>query len=130
LIGASHLRRQLIANAMVACALLFCSALFLDPPGAAGFWPACPIHQLFGIDCPGCGATRALGSLMHGHLREALRFNALFVLLLPFASTGAALCYRRALEPGSFRWPNPPRFATYAACAIALVFTVARNLPH
>jgi len=123
-------RRRCFANAIVGVVLLVCAAAYFFPPGTARFWPQCPIHQLFGIDCPGCGATRALAALLHGHLRDALRFNALFVLLLPFAIAGAALSYRRALEHGSFRWPNPPRFATYATCGIALIFTVARNLPH
>ena len=92
------------------------------------FYPICPIHQLFGIECPGCGATRALAALLHGHLLEALRLNALFVLLLPAVLAGVAESYRRALRPGAFRWPQPPAPALYATLGAAVVFTIARNV--
>jgi hypothetical protein len=128
LIRESHQRRKLIANALVVGILLICAALLLDPPGLASFWPACPIHQFLGIECPGCGATRALAALLHGHLREALRLNALFTLLLPIAIAGAVQSYRRAIRPGSFRWPQPSDAAIYSAVAVSLVFTIARNV--
>jgi Protein of unknown function (DUF2752) len=128
LIFESHRRRRFIANALVTLPLLLGVALFLDPPGQANFWPPCPIHQLFGIDCPGCGATRALAALLHGHLREALRLNTLFVLLLPFGTAGAIKMYRSALMPGSFRWPQTSNFAIYWTVALTALFTVARNV--
>jgi Protein of unknown function (DUF2752) len=123
-------RRRLLAGALLASVLLACAALLIYPPAQSSFYPACPIQQYLGIDCPGCGATRTLAALLHGHLREALRLNALFVLLLPFALTGAAESLRRALRPGRFRWPRPPAPAIYATLAAAVIFTVARNLGH
>lgn len=34
------------------------------------------IHKnLLHFDCPGCGMTRALFSLLHGHFRQAILFN-------------------------------------------------------
>jgi hypothetical protein len=121
-------RRRLTANALAAFALLLCAVLLAYPPAQSSLYPACPIHHLFGIDCPGCGATRALAALLHGRLAEALRLNALFVLLLPFALAGAIETYRRATRPGKFSWPNPPAFAVYATLAATVVFTFSRNL--
>lgn len=43
----------------------------------------CTIHQLTGLECPGCGGQRALHLLLHGEILEALRYNALFVLGIP-----------------------------------------------
>jgi|HubBroStandDraft_6_1064221.scaffolds.fasta_scaffold1858961_1 hypothetical protein len=126
----AQLRRQRnVAHAALALALLLCAALLLAPPGRVSFYPFCPIHQYLGILCPGCGATRALAALLHGRLKEALRLNALFVLLLPVALAGALLSYRRALQPETFRWPQPPAAALFATLAAAAIFTVARNLP-
>ena len=101
---------------------------FCTHPRHSSIYPACPIREFLGIDCPGCGATRALAALLRGHFAEALRLNALFVLLLPAALAVAAETYRRAIRPGTFRWPNPPAAALYATLATAAVFTIARNL--
>jgi hypothetical protein len=108
--------------------VLVCAVLLVYPPGRTNFYPACPIYEYLGIDCPGCGATRALAALLHARLIEALRLNALFVLLLPVAVAGAAECYRRAMRPGVFRWPQPPAYAVYATLVAAAIFTVTRNL--
>jgi hypothetical protein len=108
--------------------LLLCAALLIYPPTRFTFYPACPIHRFLGFDCPGCGATRALAALLRGHLAEALRFNALFALLLPAALALAIESYRRAIRPGRFRWPQPPTSALYATLAAAAVFTIARNV--
>ncbi|MGA1983633.1 MAG: DUF2752 domain-containing protein [Acidobacteriaceae bacterium] len=121
-------RRRYLAHLLLGSALLLCAALLLYPPARFSFYPTCPIHQLLGIDCPGCGATRALAALLRGHLIEALRLNALFVLLLPAALAIAVESYRRAIRPGAFRWPQPPAPALYATLGAAVIFTVARNL--
>ena len=121
-------RRRLFAHSLLAAATLLCAALLIFPPTRFSFYPTCPIHQFLGIDCPGCGATRALAALLRGHLLEALRLNALFVLLLPAVLALAAESYRRAIQPDRFRWPQPPAPALYATLAAAAVFTVARNV--
>lgn len=128
LIRGSITRQRIIANALLASALLACAALALYPPTQSSLYPACPIREFLGIDCPGCGATRALAALLRGHVFEALRFNALFVLLLPAGLAGAAETYRRAMRPGRFRWPTPPTPALYATLVATAIFTIARNL--
>jgi hypothetical protein len=121
-------QRRLVANSLLAAATLLLAMLRVAPPGRFSLYPACPIHRLFGVDCPGCGATRALAALLHGQLREALHFNALFVLLLPIALAGAISSYRRAIRTGEFRFPHPPTAAIYATLAAAAVFTIERNV--
>lgn len=123
----SPARRRTLAHALLVAALLLCALLAILP---TSYFPACPIYQFLGIDCPGCGATRALAALLHAHLHAALQLNALFVLLLPFALAFAFESYRRALRPGPFRWPQPPAPALYATLAATAIFTVARNLPR
>jgi hypothetical protein len=114
-----------MANALLVAALLACVSLLLRP---TEFFPPCPIHRLFGLECPGCGATRALVALLHGRWIQALRLNALFVLLLPCAFAFAAESYRRAVRAEDFRWPQLPAPALYATLAATAIFTVARNL--
>jgi hypothetical protein len=42
--------------------------------GLPGF--PCPIHDVFGLPCPGCGLTRACTALVHGDFIDALRRHA------------------------------------------------------
>lgn len=44
----------------------------------------CVFYQLTGLYCPGCGAGRALSSLIHGDILAALHYNAFFLLVFPF----------------------------------------------
>lgn len=38
----------------------------------------CPIYNLFGFTCPGCGLTRAWLSFLRGDWRQALNYHLLF----------------------------------------------------
>lgn len=60
--------------------------LYLFDPSKVTFFPRCPLHELTGLYCPGCGTTRALYQLAHGHLLAAFRLNPLAVVLLPVAA--------------------------------------------
>lgn len=39
----------------------------------------CPIYQLFGVHCPGCGLTRAWLHFLQGNWREAFHQHLLFL---------------------------------------------------
>ncbi len=95
-------------------------------PGNHAFVP-CPFKLLTGLDCPGCGATRATWAMVHGHPLRALGYNTLWCLLVPL------LVWAWMLELRG-RWPTSRhpfrarRFAPVLAL-LAVVFAVARNLP-
>jgi hypothetical protein len=105
------------------------AVLLLFPPAQFGFYPECPIRQYLHLQCPGCGGTRALAALLHGHLVEALHLNALITLLLPFAAPYGIRCYSLFLQRNPLRWPQASPLAMHAAAALTAVFTVVRNLP-
>ncbi len=102
--------------------------LFRYPPQQFGFYPTCPVYTLLHLQCPGCGATRALAALLHGQLREALHDNPLFVFALPFAAHWSIRSYLRFLQHNRFRWPRLPQPAIYAALVLTAFFTIVRNL--
>jgi Protein of unknown function (DUF2752) len=120
-----------IVRAAAPLAVITVAAIVLlrYPPAQNSFYPQCPIHEYLHLQCPGCGATRALGALLGGHLVEAIHLNALVTLLLPFAATYGILCYHRFLQRRPVRWPQPSPIVTYASIIVAAVFTVIRNLP-
>ena len=118
--------RAAMPPAIIALAAIL---LLRFPPAQYSFYPRCPIHELFHLQCPGCGATRAVAALLHGHFIEAMSLNALITLLLPFAAAYGIVCYRRCLQRKPLRWPQPPPAVLYALLSVTAAFTIIRNLP-
>ncbi|MBU6411582.1 MAG: DUF2752 domain-containing protein [Verrucomicrobiota bacterium] len=127
-ISASRPLRRFAAATLVAALLGGGAVLYLFNPSKHGFYPVCEFHEMTGLNCPGCGSTRAAYALLHGRLTVALRDNALFVLSLAGL---AAWSVRSAWR----KWRNLPAAldlspkVLWAFLVAALVFTVLRNLP-
>jgi len=104
------------------------AVLFFFNPATSHFYPVCLFHQLTGLNCPGCGMTRAIYALLHGDFLTALHDNALLPL-------GLAVAAARGLWMGWNRWRGRPTGdwvpVTFVLplLFIALVFTILRNLP-
>ena len=58
--------------------------LFLFEPGKSGFFLPCIFRLLTGFTCPGCGSTRAMHQVLHGHFLAAFELNPLLLLAIPF----------------------------------------------
>ncbi|WP_018800751.1 DUF2752 domain-containing protein [Salinispora arenicola] len=104
--------------------------LLFDPtrsaPDAA---PTCLLKLTSGLDCPGCGGTRALWYVLHADLPAAARHHVLLVFALPFlAYLFVAWAGRQA-----FGWRLPElRIGNKligAVLAVWFAFSVVRNLP-
>ncbi len=100
-----------------------------DPTTPGGVIPPCPTNALLHINCPGCGMSRMLYSLLHGDVGAALHYNAFGVLLVILAAasfvTYTAGLWRRRSVRG---WHNL-RYAPMALLVLTLVWFVIRNLP-
>jgi len=83
-------------------------------------------HSITGFWCPGCGSTRAIHHLLHGHVGAALSLNPLLVLLLPVLATGWLL-ERTGPKPGRRLLSNP--IFAWSLVVIVLSFWILRNLP-
>ncbi len=95
-------------------------------PGDASWLPRCPFHQFTGLYCPGCGTTRMLYLLVHGHPLLALRENALSLMVVPIAVCSLVRQLaggRTTLSPGL-----TSRLST-AFAVVLILFTVTRNIP-
>ena len=102
--------------------------VFFFDPGTHPFYPVCLFHAVTGLNCPGCGMTRAVSALLHGNFLLALKDNALFVLALAgLAVWGTRLAWRKMRnQPVTFAVPS--KFL-WLFLVLALVFAVLRNLP-
>ncbi len=103
--------------------------LFFFEPGKTGFFPACPFRSLTGFTCPGCGVTRALHQILHGHFYNAFTLNPLFLLAVPFLLF-ALLRYSVIVMRGGVPRPNAlPAPYIYAIFFAILSFWIFRNTP-
>ena len=116
------------ANCIAAAGLAGASVLLRFSPQEYSFYPRCPFYALTGHYCPGCGATRAIAELLHGHVAAALHFNAAVTLLLPILLWYFGTMYSTALQDNRVEWPQVPQWSWRAALACVLLFGVARDL--
>jgi hypothetical protein len=59
-------------------ALMFVPTSFLESGHSL-----CLFKNLFGIECPGCGMTRALSGVLHGDFAGAFQYNKMIVAVFP-----------------------------------------------
>jgi hypothetical protein len=102
--------------------------VFFFNPSTHGFYPVCLFHSLTGLNCPGCGATRALYALLHGNLRLAAKDNLLFLLALAALAIGSARFVFQKLKNQPATFNVPPKFL-WTFLAVGIVFALVRNLP-
>ena len=111
-----------------ALALVGGATIFFFNPAKYGFYPICLFHQITGLNCPGCGATRALYALVHGNLATAMRDNALLVCALAglILRVGWVVITKGTSVPAGEFFPAK---LLWLALVVTLVFAVLRNLP-
>jgi hypothetical protein len=103
--------------------------LFVFDPGRTGFFPPCVFRLITGMQCPGCGSTRALHEITHGHLKAAFMLNPLLLLASPFLIY-AFLRYSTIVMRGGVPRKNAlPAPYIYAIFFIVLGFWIFRNTP-
>jgi Protein of unknown function (DUF2752) len=90
-------------------------------------WP-CPLYEGLGLDCPLCGATRAVLALSYGRVVEAMDQNLAVPATACLALGALGIVLVRRLAGRGTRWHLPE--ATFKrAMAIAIAWMVIRNLP-
>lgn len=117
------------AGAAIVVGMAAVSVVAYFNPVTAEFFPQCPLNQMTGLHCPGCGLTRGFHALFHGDILGALHFNLLIpAYLFIFGYIGLTLVsivFRgRGLSTKAFN----PKFI-YGFLIFSLVFGVIRNFP-
>jgi len=90
----------------------------------------CPTNYVTGLYCPGCGMFRAIVALLNANLLQAVRYNALTVVLLPI------MLFYAIRE--TFRYIHAKRILPtsrmetivwVSVIAVSILYGIARNLP-
>jgi hypothetical protein len=115
-------------NAAATAGLAGAAVLYRFSPQEHSFYPRCPFFALTRHYCPGCGATRAVAELLHGHVAAALHFNAAVTLLLPALLWFFARMYWTAMQGNRIEWPQIPERSWKASLAFVLLFAVVRDI--
>ncbi|GAA2961123.1 hypothetical protein GCM10010446_53380 [Streptomyces enissocaesilis] len=127
--ASASLARRLAAPAVtlagVAAAFAYVGAV---DPNEPGHYPVCPLLQLTGIYCPGCGGLRSAHAVATGDLAGAFGSNAMAVVGYGVFAVLWAVWVVRATR-------GLPTRITLSAVhwwgigVVAAVFSVVRNLP-
>ncbi len=124
----STIERVLAGAAIAVGAAAVAGAAYFNPV-TAGFFPQCPLNQMTGLHCPGCGLTRGFHALFHGDIFGALGYNALipfYIFLFGFvAVTLVSIVFRGRPLPVKLFHPK----LIYGFLIVSLVFGVVRNFP-
>ncbi len=103
--------------------------LYAFNPEETTFMPRCTFRMLTGWSCPGCGLLRFVHAALHGRFLEAIAYNYMLLLLLPYV---LLLAIERLVLTGQTqkRWQNiiEGRVLTMALCLLAPLWFVLRNM--
>src|SRR5258705_10038442 len=111
--------RSTVSSAFAAAATVAIVVLYRFDPARVHVYPQCVFHALTGLQCPGCGTTRALHHLLHGDVAGAFRLNAMLFFVAPFGVTAAA----------SRRFATHP-LTGWVALGVTAGWWILRNLLH
>ena len=115
------------AAALIAAAALV--YLYFTGEGEGAGIP-CMFHQITGFYCSGCGSSRALRSALHLDFYQALRYNAVFTLALPFFAVYFGSLSISYIRFGKDRISGKISMKIiYIFVAVALVYGILRNIP-
>ena len=100
-------------------------AAALWDPARNGGPPLCPFRACTGVDCPGCGLTRATGALLRGRFGDAMHLHPLVLVvgvqvavLWAFAVVAARHPDRAARTPPT--WVTPVILMVNASLFLAV----------
>jgi len=98
-------------------------------PSNFNFFPVCPLLNLTGFACPGCGLTRGFHALFHGDLAAAMDYNALIpVFILVFGLVAVSLASLAVRGKSLIRLEDSPKLLI-GLFVLLVGFGVLRNLP-
>jgi hypothetical protein len=129
---ATNRSRQLMFTAAMWLTLVsVASFLFFFNPASPSnqFFPKCPFRFITGLQCPGCGSTRAFYQLLHFHPVAAFKLNPLFILTLPFLVYGFLGYTKSAVTGRPYRRVFIPAVYLWGWLSLMIFFWIFRNTP-
>jgi len=122
-------RLLFIAGLIVVAAGL--ALLYKFNPVETPLVPKCMFKSLTGLSCSGCGMQRFLHAFMHGRFMEAISYNYMLVILIPYI---ILFGIEKLLLTGETqkRWKKviEGRNMAICLCIVAPGWFIIRNILH
>lgn len=102
--------------------------VYYDPRGTNPYFPGCFFKEWTSLNCPGCGATRCLYSLLHLDIAQALAYNPLFVIILPYlilSGVGMLYTFWTGRHAPGYRMPSG---AAKYILVVVFAYWIMRNI--
>ena len=105
--------------------------LYFFNPVETSLAPKCAFKALTGWSCSGCGMQRFLHAFMHGRFLEAIHYNYMLVVFLPYITLFAIEHFLLKGETQK-RWKRvlENRWTTIGLCIMVTSWCVIRNILH
>ncbi|MFI6057039.1 DUF2752 domain-containing protein [Streptomyces sp. NPDC051286] len=127
-VPASPLRRLATPVAVMGAVIAAFGYVGAVDPNQPGHYPVCPMLQVTGLFCPGCGGLRSAHAVAHGDIAAAFGSNALAVVGYAIFAAVWVVWIVRASRGMPVRINLAPAY-WWGIGAVLLIFTVVRNLP-
>jgi len=122
-------RTTAIKWGVLAAVVAVVTLLYWFNPVDAPFAPKCMFKQLTGLSCPGCGIQRFLHAFLHGRPLEAISYNYMLVVLIPYILLfGIEKLFLTGERQKRWESVLEGRLLTTALCIMAPVWFVIRNI--
>lgn len=96
--------------------------------GLNGIGIPCVFYKITGIQCPGCGNTRAVLSLVRGDIKAAFEYNAFFLPEILYLLSIYVACTVRYIKGSGFSYYPKVRVIDIVAMVLFLAWGIIRNL--
>ena len=120
-----------IAAAVFIPVIGFCGLTFLYfvNPATHIIYP-CVFRLVTHLDCPGCGMTRSLYSLLHLDFWQAFRYNPMIYLVVPALAYFGVVGYIYLITGNLFKLKlKIPKPVIFSIVAVIVAFVILRNIP-
>jgi len=111
--------------------LILISVYFFFDPSKNSYFLKCPLKEMTGYDCAGCGVQRAFHELLHFRFSRAFQYNPLFVIAIPFLLLFFVLKSSKAYtKTGWFYNFLKSKLFFLVVLIIVLLFSLFRNTDY
>ena len=114
--------------AVVWCIALGALSVYAAVFFVSGIGIPCPFHLITGLNCPGCGISRAIRSLSEFRFADALGYNLMSPLILLYIGYCAVYASAAYMKTGKGSLLIKPEWLNIALLSLFLIWWVVRNI--